>query len=68
LTIKQISTYLEASRGSIPSSPLALFAARNFNLTLVLLCTVLITIVPLSSAPLVGYVYDQQNVSVGFES
>jgi hypothetical protein len=68
LTIKQISTYLEASRGSIPSSPLALFAARNFDSTLVLLCTVIITIVPLSSAPLVGYVYDQQNVSVGFES
>jgi hypothetical protein len=68
LTIKQMSTYLEASRGSIPSSPFALFAARNFDSTLVLLCTVIITIVPLSSAPLVGYVYDRQNISVGFES
>ncbi|KAF2474863.1 uncharacterized protein BDR25DRAFT_332172 [Lindgomyces ingoldianus] len=67
-TIREMGTYIEASRGSILSSPLALLAARNFDSSLVILCTVLITLAPLSGAPLVGYVYDQRNLSVEFKS
>lgn len=68
MTIQQIETYLEASRGSIPSSPSALFAARTTQAVIVLVCTVMVTLVPLSSAPLVGFVYEKRNMTVPFQS
>lgn len=68
MTLKQIDIFLEASRGSIPSSPSALFSARNMPSMIVLTCTVIVTLVPLSSAPLVGHVYQRQNLSVPFQS
>lgn len=60
MTLRQIETYLQASRGSIPSSPSALFAARTSQAVVVLTCTVMVTLAPLSSAPLIGYVYEQR--------
>ncbi|KAF1998054.1 hypothetical protein P154DRAFT_622035 [Amniculicola lignicola CBS 123094] len=68
LSLKQVDTYLEASRGSIPSSPSALWAARSFDSILVIMCTVFITLIPLGGAPLMGYVYDQKNMTHDFES
>lgn len=67
-TIGEMDTFLEASRGSVPSSPSALMRARNFHSAFVLLCTVIITLIPLSAAPTIGYVYDRQNVSTKFKS
>lgn len=63
LTLKQLQTYLEASRGSIPSSPSALYSTRSAASIVVLLCAVIITLIPLSSGPVVGYVYQRQNIS-----
>lgn len=61
-TIKEMGNFLEASRGSIPSSPSALLSARSLHSMLVLICTIVITLVPLSAAPTVGYVYHQKTI------
>lgn len=68
MTFKQIDKFLETSRGSIPASPSALFAARGFDSILVLVCTVFISLLPLSSAPVVGYAYGRHNISVPMQS
>jgi hypothetical protein len=68
LTIDQMETYVEASRGSVASTPSALFASRSFDSFVILIFSAIITLAPLAGAPVVGYVYDQGNVSVAFES
>lgn len=68
MTLQEIGKFLEASRGSVPSSPSAFFAARTSQAFIVLACTVTITLAPFSSAPLVGYVYERQNMTVSFQS
>jgi hypothetical protein len=68
MTLKNIEKFLEASRGSVPSLPSALFAAQTNQAVIVLACTVTITLAPFSSAPLVGYVYERQNMTVPFQS
>ncbi|KAF2125782.1 hypothetical protein P153DRAFT_399922 [Dothidotthia symphoricarpi CBS 119687] len=68
LSIAQMDTYLAASRGSIASSPFALFTVRNVDSIIVVLSTVVVTLVPLSAAPVVGQVYNMRNVSVDFQS
>jgi hypothetical protein len=68
LTLNEVETYIQASRGSIPSTPIALFAARSMDAVVILICTMVITLVPLSGAPLVGHVYDRTNISAHFQS
>jgi hypothetical protein len=68
LTLNQVETYIQASRGSIPSTPMALFAARSMDAVVILVCTMVVTLVPLSGAPLVGHVYDRTNISAHFQS
>ncbi|KAH8623599.1 hypothetical protein IG631_22078 [Alternaria alternata] len=68
LKIGQVDNYLEASRGSIPSSMLALVAARGWHSVFVVFCTIGITLLPLVAAPLTGYVYDQLNITTAFKS
>ncbi|KAI8936481.1 hypothetical protein NX059_006886 [Plenodomus lindquistii] len=67
-TLDQMDTYLQTSRGSVPSSLLAFWTARNLDLCMVLLATVIITLLPLAGAPLMGRVFDQANHSVQFNS
>ncbi|KAH6643726.1 hypothetical protein C7974DRAFT_419306 [Boeremia exigua] len=66
-SIGQMETYLEASRGSIPSTPLAMFKARTFDSVLVLLLTTIITLTPLVAAPVVGQVYNRGNMTVKYQ-
>jgi hypothetical protein len=66
LTLHQVETYIQASRGSIPSTPMALFAARSMDAVVILVCTMVVTLIPLSGAPLVGHVYDRTNISTHF--
>lgn len=68
MTLGSIETYLEASRGSIPASPSALYATRSFHAFVVVLCTVIITLVSISGAPLVGYTYQRDGHFVKFQS
>ncbi|KAI2481543.1 hypothetical protein Ptr902_07338 [Pyrenophora tritici-repentis] len=68
LTIDQVDDYLEASRGSIPSSFWALTAARGLHSVFVVFCTIGITLLPLVAAPLTGFVYDQHNITTAFKS
>ncbi|KAF2251456.1 hypothetical protein BU26DRAFT_424249 [Trematosphaeria pertusa] len=67
-TIKEVETYLQASRGSIASSPFVLKNARSVNSAIVILCIVTVTFLPLAGAPLTGYVYNLRNSSAPFES
>ncbi|KAF2636428.1 hypothetical protein P280DRAFT_552926 [Massarina eburnea CBS 473.64] len=67
LSLKQIDTYLDASRGSIPASPMALVAARSVVSVGILLITVLVTLLPLTSGPVTGRVYDTRNITVTFK-
>jgi hypothetical protein len=68
LKIGQVDNYLEASRGSIPSSMLALAAARGWHSVFVVFCTIGITLLPLTAAPLTGFVYDLHDISTAFKS
>ena len=68
LSISQMDTYLDASRGSIPSTPAALFMARTLNSALILILTTLITLTPFAAAPLIGQVYSRGNVTVQYQS
>lgn len=68
MTLAHIETYLEASRGSVPASPSALFATRSTHAFVVVLCTVVITLVPFSGAPLIGYTYQRYDHLVQFQS
>lgn len=67
-SIREIGTFLEASRGSVPSTPQALFMARNLDAVIVLLLTTAITSVPFAAAPVVGRVYNRANVTVTYQS
>ena len=68
LSIEQIQTYLDASRGSIPASPFALFAARNLEYALVVIITFAISLVPLTGALFMGHAYSTHNETVAFKS
>jgi len=68
LTIKQLDAYLEASRGSITASLSVLLAARGFHSTLIVSCTVVVTLLPFAAAPLTGFVYDQGNIPTKLQS
>jgi hypothetical protein len=67
-TIRQIDTYLEATRGSILSTPSVLLTIKTSAAAMVLAWTALATLVTLSGAPLLGYVYQQPNTTTLFES
>ncbi|OCT48263.1 hypothetical protein CLCR_04003 [Cladophialophora carrionii] len=67
-SIGQMETFLSASRGSVPSTPVAFRHVANFDAALVLICTALITLIPLTAAPLVGYVFHQQIVPLEAKS
>lgn len=60
-SISQIDTFLSASRGSVPSTPVAFRGCATIEATLVMICTALITLAPLTAAPLVGSVFHLQN-------
>ncbi|ETI20375.1 hypothetical protein G647_08410 [Cladophialophora carrionii CBS 160.54] len=51
-----------------PSTPVAFRQVANFDAALVLICTALITFIPLTAAPLVGYVFHQQIVPLEAKS
>ena len=68
LSLEQMDTYLGASRGSIPASPQAIFAARSLNSIGILFLTTLVTLIPLSSGPIVGQVYNMHEISMPFKS
>ncbi|EXJ54531.1 hypothetical protein A1O7_09871 [Cladophialophora yegresii CBS 114405] len=59
-SIEQIETFLSASRGSVPSTAVVFRHVANFDAALVIICTALITLIPLTAAPLVGFVFHQQ--------
>lgn len=60
-SISQIDTFLSASRGSVPSTALAFHGCATIEATLVIIFTALITLAPLTAAPLVGSVFHLQN-------
>lgn len=66
LSIGQMDTYLEASRGSIISTLSTLTMTRSMNSALVILCSTIITFTPLAAAPLVGHVYNRAPMSVQY--
>ncbi|RSM00952.1 hypothetical protein CDV31_011592 [Fusarium ambrosium] len=67
-SLKQLDTYLSASQGSIPSILFAFGAAKDLETVLIILGLCILAAVPLSAAPLVGYVYELQNITMPFEA
>ncbi|RSL47097.1 hypothetical protein CEP54_013574 [Fusarium duplospermum] len=67
-TLKQLDTYLSASRGSIVSVLFAFGAAKDLETVLIILCLSVLALIPFSAAPLVGYVYDPHNITMPFKA
>jgi hypothetical protein len=67
-SIRQMDTFLDASRGSIPSTPGALLKARTLDSAVVLLLTAAITLTPLAAAPVLGKVYNRANMTTVYKS
>jgi hypothetical protein len=66
--IGQIEAFSSAARGSVLSVPMAAMAVRTLAAGLVLLAAVAATLVPLASAPLVGFAYTPTSLSAELES
>ncbi|KAI9713787.1 MAG: hypothetical protein M1820_000517 [Bogoriella megaspora] len=67
-SIKQIDVNLAASRGSIAALFSALSTAKNIDSIIVLVCVAIIILTPFTSGPLVGYVYDLEELQSSFQS
>ena len=66
--IEQLETYLSAVRGSVMSLPASILFIRTASMGLILLVTAVVSLTPLSAAPLVGNVYDRENKTWAFNS
>ena len=67
-TIAELDSLLTATRGSIPAIPRAAFSLRTTQSAVIFVITMVVTLVSLSGAPLMGYVYGKQNYTQLFES
>ena len=66
--IKQLETYLSAVRGSVMSLPASILFIRTTSMGTIVLVTAVVSLTPLSAAPLVGNVYDRGNRTWSFDS
>lgn len=66
--LDQLDSYLSASRGSLTSLPLTYPGVRNIATFILVVCLSITSITPLISSPVVGWVYNKQNVTREFES
>lgn len=66
--LDQLDAYLSASRGSLASLLLTYAAIRNSATLVLVVCLSITSITPLVSSPVVGWVYNKQNVTADFKS
>lgn len=67
-TLKQLDSFLLASRGSIASLLPAYMATRSAEAFVVMVCITVATITPLTGSPVVGYAYTKQGIATEFTS
>jgi len=67
-SIRELEAFLSTTRGSILSAPLAAMSVRRLAAGLVLLAAIASTLIPLASAPLVGFAYTPTWQSMVLES
>ncbi|KAK0724517.1 hypothetical protein B0H67DRAFT_479855 [Lasiosphaeris hirsuta] len=67
-TIRGLDAYLATARGSITSAPAALMSIRTLATGLVLIAAIAVTLIPLASAPLVGFAFTPTRQLVELEA
>lgn len=68
LTVKEMGTYLQAARGSVPSTAVSWRLVRTKSAAFVLVVSAITTLTPLAAAPIVGAVFARGDIDMEFKS